>query len=149
MSDKYIILYFGRSGTFLCLSFSKTYGKQIAGERMRSCTSYEKITEKPTPSYNTDWHFSISFCDDRIFSFSLGIYSSYIGVGTWTKYGDIITVTEFSTDQDKSDRFRVEDGYITFIADGSSGYFSRNYKDGEKFIIQGTYSYDYVTSSEQ
>lgn len=79
--------------------------------------------------------FSITLDEDGTFSYYEGLLSSYIGFGSWTVEGDIITLTE---DPEGTygfvNHFRMEDGDLVFVSEGSSDFLYVDVSDGERFV---------------
>ena len=88
--------------------------------------------------------FSITLFKDGSFYYSASPLSSYIGMGTWTREGDVITLrdgvpdTRFHEDGSASDSgsfvncFRVDGDALVFIEDGSTNFSYRKLADGER-----------------
>lgn len=78
--------------------------------------------------------FSIAIFEDGTYSYYEGAFSSYIGVGTWSVSGSVLTLTE---DDELGypfvNHFQIRDGDIVFMEDGSSNFLYIDVKDGEVF----------------
>ncbi len=77
--------------------------------------------------------FTITIQKDGHFSYYVGMLSSYIGSGSWTLDGDILTLTDDSLDF--VNRFRVEGEELVFISEGSTNFMYLKVSDGERFTV--------------
>ncbi len=69
---------------------------------------------------------------DGSYTWYAGYLSSYIGMGKWELKDDILTFTEKDFGSGPAQyRFKLSDGYLEFIADGSDQMYT--VKNGEKF----------------
>lgn len=78
--------------------------------------------------------FSVVLNEDGTFSYYEGFLSSYIGFGTWTSEGEIITLSddpEFG--YELVNRFRMKNGDLVYVSEGSSGFIYVDVLDGEEF----------------
>ncbi len=113
-----------------------------------SLSSYSETSSVVLPSQFTDKtytyekegfpdQFNITINSDGTFSYYEGHFSSWIGTGEWTLDGNTITLTEPDYGNDGNGHihyFIVGDGYLEFIAQGSTRFTYVNVKDGERFI---------------
>ncbi|MBO6055005.1 MAG: hypothetical protein J6P31_05735 [Oscillospiraceae bacterium] len=65
--------------------------------------------------------------------------SSYVGMGFYQLEGDILIISDGMPGMEGADqrvnRFRVGNGSLTWIADGSDGFFFTELQDGDTFIL--------------
>ena len=80
-------------------------------------------------------NFAITLNSDGSMYYSVGLLSSYLGIGTWELDGDAVTLT---TDDGKFvNHFTVEDGALVYQSAGSTGFMYLTVSDGEKFLPSG------------
>jgi len=77
-------------------------------------------------------NFTISLQDGGTFGYYEGMLSSHIGMGTWTVEGDILTLHEDTFDW--TFRFRVQDGALHFLREGSDQFMYIKVADGARFL---------------
>ncbi|MDE7230014.1 MAG: hypothetical protein K2N56_05990 [Oscillospiraceae bacterium] len=90
--------------------------------------------------------FGIRIDDNGTFTYYEGAFSSYVGTGSWKRSGDVLILRErdYSSASEKvrhTYRFKIEDGNLSFISDGSDNFMFINVSDGERFIKKDTLSY--------
>ncbi|MBQ7360007.1 MAG: hypothetical protein IJW63_07930 [Lachnospiraceae bacterium] len=94
---------------------------------------YTYTGEPLEPAVESDL-FHISINKDGTFSYYESMLSSYIGIGTWSVDGDILTLKE---DEDFCygfvHRFKIDGEDILFIEEGSDNFIYIKVKDGERF----------------
>ena len=78
--------------------------------------------------------FYISLFEDGTFQYYEGMLSSYIGMGTWERDGDIITLTENDIGYGFVFKFKVSYGDLLFIKEGSDKFIYTNVEDGDRFL---------------
>ena len=67
--------------------------------------------------------------------YSVGLLSSYLGIGTWELDGDTVTLT--TDDGNFVHHFAVEDGALVYQAKDSTDFMYLTVSDGEKFLPSG------------
>lgn len=78
--------------------------------------------------------FAITLYEDGTFTYYEGMFSSYIGNGTWEQDGGIITLTDDELSaMSLVNRFRIDGEDLVFVAAGSSNFIYVKVKDGERF----------------
>ncbi|MBQ7161365.1 MAG: hypothetical protein IJR90_06635, partial [Clostridia bacterium] len=93
--------------------------------------------------------FHITLWKNGRFQYYEGVLSSYIGMGSWTLEDDILTLrddeglgkvitnendaTSFEETDGFCNRFRMEDGKLTFISEGSDNFLYVTLEDGAVF----------------
>lgn len=90
--------------------------------------------------------FSIRLNSDGSFTYYEGVYSGYVGTGSRELDGDMLTLRkrEYSSVPEKVRhvyRFKIEDGGLSFISDGSDNFMFINVSDGERFIQKDDLAY--------
>ena len=75
--------------------------------------------------------FIITLYSDGTFSYSEGPACSYIGVGTWTHDGDLITLT----DETRVNVFEYDGGELVFKEGGSDNFAHVTLKNGDGFSV--------------
>lgn len=75
--------------------------------------------------------FYIYLWENGNFQYYAGMLSSYIGMGKWTLEGDILTLTDNGCKF--MNRFRVEDGGLTYLEEGSTNFMYVKVADGDRF----------------
>ena len=83
--------------------------------------------------------FTIKLHADGTFGYYEGMLSSHIGMGTWAVEGDILTLHEDTFD--RTFRFRVQDGALHFLREGSDQFLYIKVADGARFL-EDTYASD-------
>ena len=83
--------------------------------------------------------FTIKLHADGTFGYYEGMLSSHIGMGTWAVEGDILTLHEDTFDW--TFRFRVQDGALHFLREGSDQFMYIKVADGARFL-EDTYASD-------
>ncbi len=83
--------------------------------------------------------FSIRLDSNGSFTYYEGIYSSYVGTGSWELDGDVLILRErdYSTVSEKVRhiyRFKIDGDDLRFISDGSDNFMFIDVSDGERFI---------------
>lgn len=82
--------------------------------------------------------FAITLYEDKTFFYSEGIASSYLGVGTWTQDGDIITLTDNEiAGYIRINHFRIDGDDLLFLAEDSSNFIYVKIQNGERFNCTG------------
>ena len=76
--------------------------------------------------------FTIKLHADGTFGYYEGMLSSHIGMGTWAMDGDILTLHEDTFD--RTFRFRVQDGALHFLREGSDQFTYIKVADGARFL---------------
>lgn len=78
--------------------------------------------------------FTITINADGTFSYYESMLSSYIGMGTWTLEGEVLTLSD---DEEMGypfvNHFRIDGEDLYFIEEGSSNFIYVKVKDGERF----------------
>ena len=82
-------------------------------------------------------NFIIRLNDDGTYSYSEGLLSSYLAFGEWTVKAGILKLKE-ETRPDTSFRFRVKDGELTFLSEGSSRFMHVSVENGDRFLPKDT-----------
>ncbi|MBP5434007.1 hypothetical protein [Ruminococcus sp.] len=82
----------------------------------------------------TGSEFTITFNTDGTFEYYTGVFSSYIGGGTWKIIDDIVVMTENTSD--KVNNLKIQGSDLAYIAEGSDNFYGVRVKDGEKFLLQ-------------
>ena len=83
-------------------------------------------------------NFQLTLLEDGRFSYYASPLSSYIGAGEYVIEGDIITLTD-DGGYDFVNRFRMEEGKLIFIEEGSSNFLYAKLKDGDAFEYAGNF----------
>ena len=79
--------------------------------------------------------FTITINDDGTFKYSEGSETTYVANGTWTYKKGILTLDDQMGEEfNLINQFKVEDGALVFIAEGSSNFISIKVTDGERFF---------------
>lgn len=78
--------------------------------------------------------FYINLHKDGTFTYYVGAFSSYIGMGEWTQEGDTLCLADRGM-QDRVDKFcfKIVDGALLFQKDGSANFAYVDVADGERF----------------
>ena len=76
--------------------------------------------------------FTIKLHADGTLGYYEGMLSSHIGMGTWAVEGDILTLHEDTFD--RTFRFRVQDGALHFLREGSDQFTYIKVADGTRFL---------------
>lgn len=101
-------------------------------------------------------NFVVSLNGDGTYQYYVGLFSSYIGIGTWTYENGVVTMTENEElcGYDYAFRFRVADEGLIYIADGSDRFTYVDVQDGDRFLPDGgiiwdeeKYTPDYASTS--
>lgn len=77
--------------------------------------------------------FVINIYPDGRFFYYVGMLSSYIGMGDWTVEEGILTLTDDTGGYNYSNRFRIGENTLTYLAEGSTGFMYLTPEDGERF----------------
>lgn len=81
--------------------------------------------------------FTITLNADGTYTFSEGLLSSYLGMGTWNTYYNAVYMTENEeTGYDLEFMFGVEDGALAYVAMGSDEFIYVKVPDGARFVRQ-------------
>ena len=80
-------------------------------------------------------NFAITLNSDGSMYYSVGLLSSYLGIGTWELDGDAVTLTP--DDGKFVNHFTVEDGALVYQAKDSTNFMYLTVSDGEKFLPSG------------
>lgn len=80
--------------------------------------------------------FFIRFSADNTYTYSVGLLSSYYGVGGWRLDGQLLTMAD-TTGLPFTNRFRVEENTLVWIAESSDGFMYLELEDGAKFFLTG------------
>ena len=80
-------------------------------------------------------NFAITLNSDGSMYYSVGLLSSYLGIGTWELDGDTVTLT--TDDGNFVHHFAVEDGALVYQAKDSTDFMYLTVSDGEKFLPSG------------
>lgn len=83
-------------------------------------------------------NFQLTLLEDGRFTYYATPLSSYIGVGEYVIEGDIITLTD-EGGYNIVNRFRMKDGKLVFIEEGSTNFMYVSLKDGEAFEYAGEF----------
>lgn len=79
-------------------------------------------------------YFFITVQEDGSFSYYEGALSSYLGFGSWTLEGDLLTLTDtVLEDHPRVFCFRVKGNDLIFLADRSDEFTYVDVADGERF----------------
>ena len=105
------------------LLFAGCAKKVSAGDIAGKTYVYEK------PGFGGN--FTVTLDADGSSAYYEGLLSSYIGFGNWELDGDALTVHDSWNGNVYN--FRVENGELVFIADGSSAFMFIDVSDGERF----------------
>ena len=81
--------------------------------------------------------FTIRLDTNGRFAYHETVYSSYLGIGTWSVDGNVLTLT----DDDKrpepvKNSFRIEGDDLIFIETGSTNFLYVKVEDGERFTSE-------------
>ena len=76
--------------------------------------------------------FTITLNKDGTYEYYEGVLSSYIGSGDWSVKDGVLTLTEKSG-YDFVFRFKVKDGELVFVSEGSSQFMYVTVEDGDVF----------------
>ena len=87
---------------------------------------------------NMFMNFQLTLLEDGRFSYYASPLSSYIGAGEYVIEGDIITLTDEGS-YSFVNRFRMEDGKLIFIEEGSSNFLYVKLEDGDAFEYAGNF----------
>lgn len=79
--------------------------------------------------------FGIKLYNDGSFTYYEGMFSSYVGYGSWSLDGDTLILSEnaYSGENPKQFRFKVDGDSLGFIAESSDSFIHVKVSDGEKF----------------
>lgn len=112
-----------------------------------SMTESTEETTNETPILGTSYiylyekdgfggEFTISILEDGTFSYYEGMFSSHLGMGTWSINGDVITLTEDTEGSayEFINHFKMVEDKLIFIEEGSTNFLYIKVKDGEAFI---------------
>ena len=86
------------------------------------------------PGFGGD-KFTIRFNADGTYRYYEGSLSSYIGFGNWSVENGIVTMIE-TTGRDKTFHFRLEDGALYYVTEGSSKFMHVDVVEGDKFRLE-------------
>lgn len=79
--------------------------------------------------------FAIQINGDGTFSYSEGLYSSYIGAGSWSLDEDILVLSD---DEEAGyplvNRFKVQEDGLVFLSEDSSNFLYVDVADGDCFV---------------
>ena len=79
--------------------------------------------------------FTITINEDGTFKYNEGSETTYVANGTWTYKKGILTLDDQMGEEfNLINQFKVEDGALVFIAEGSSNFISVKVADGERFF---------------
>ncbi len=79
--------------------------------------------------------FTITLNEDGTMSYYVGMLSSYIGMGTWNLEKDVLTLTDRPmAGIQYINRFRIEDGALVFIEEGSTDFMYVDVVAGDRFF---------------
>jgi len=82
--------------------------------------------------------FTITLYENGSFTYSEGMASSYIGMGTWIQDGDIITLTDREMAGDiRTNHFEIDGEDLVFLAEGSSNFIYVKVQRGQRFNCIG------------
>ena len=82
--------------------------------------------------------FTIQILGDGTFFYYEGMLSSYIGFGSWSVEGDILTLTDTGLgSHTRYYRFSVNNSYLYFLAEGSDRFTYVEVADGDRFVGSG------------
>ena len=82
--------------------------------------------------------FTISIYADGTFTYYEGMASSYIGIGTWSVEGNILTLTDTGLESlTRCFRFRVKDDGLYFMEAASDRFIYVDVADGDRFVVSG------------
>lgn len=81
--------------------------------------------------------FSIRLNDDGTYTYSEGFLSSYLAFGDWTVKAGILTMKE-GTLPDTGFRFKVKEGELIFLSEGSSQFLHASVENGDRFLPKDT-----------
>ncbi len=107
---------------------------------------FKKYEIESEPSYNDAgktyvWEkegfggdFTITLDEDGKYTYYVGYLSSYIGMGEWKIEDGVLTLTE-NSGYDLTFRFRVGDGELVYIKEGSSEFMHVTVEDGDRFVL--------------
>ena len=80
--------------------------------------------------------FTISIYADGTFTYYEGMASSYIGIGTWSVEGNILTLTDTGLGSlTRCFRFRVKDDGLYFMEAASDRFIYVDVADGDRFAV--------------
>ncbi len=79
--------------------------------------------------------FGIKLYNDGSFTYYEGMFSSYVGYGSWSLDGDTLILTENAnlSGNSKIFRFKVDGNTLNYLAEGSDNFTYVKVSDGEKF----------------
>ena len=79
--------------------------------------------------------FGIKLYNDGNFTYYEGMFSSFVGYGSWSLDGDTLILTENAdlSENPRKFRFKVNGDTLSYIAEGSDNFTYVMVSDGEKF----------------
>ncbi len=78
--------------------------------------------------------FTITLNENGTFSYYEGPLSSYLGFGTWTREGNLLTLTD-TGGYPFVNRFLIDGKMLIFVAEGSTNFLYVKVQDGERFFV--------------
>ena len=121
---------------FLCLT--------VLGGLLCSCS--EEVSTPPSPvgiyiyeeeGFGGDFYINIK--EDGTFSYSVGMLSSYHGIGEWSLDGDVLRLKDREYTTLKYDNyFKVKEDKLVFISKGSTNFMYLTVANGATFNKQAS-----------
>ena len=87
-------------------------------------------TVEPESGIDLD-RFTIRLNTDGTFTYYETMFSSYLGIGKWSVEGDVLTLKDDYYFLKNS--FKIDDGDLVFIENGSTNFIHVKVSDGEHF----------------
>lgn len=122
-----------------------TNRKEAENDTHFSTENSEKSEEAVSGTYayeyneeaNIDWaDFKITFQEDGTYSYYEGLFSSYLGFGTYSIENGILTMQDDKEAcYDLTNHFRIEGDRIYFIEEGSDNFVYVRVKNGQSFRL--------------
>ncbi len=82
--------------------------------------------------------FTITLYDDKTFTYYEGMASSYLGMGTWSQEGDVVTLTDDTqSGYGLINHFRLEGNDLIFIEEDSANFIYVKVRNGDEFHWTG------------
>ena len=82
--------------------------------------------------------FTITLYEDKTFTYYEGMASSYLGMGTWSQEGDVVTLTDDTqSGYGLINHFRLEGNDLIFIEEDSANFIYVKVRNGDEFHWTG------------
>lgn len=117
-----------------------------------SCNSEEYEVLGKTYVYEKEGfggNFTIRFTESGRVDYYEGMLSSHLGIASWSREGNTITISENVQGHYKEYRFKVKKDRIEYVKDGSDNFLYMKLDDGARFF-ESAYKggHFYVTTSK-